>query len=113
MMQYRIKEIIENVGIENPTVMDYNTLCTGVNTAAGLVPNIRFFSKFNLPLDEIKIFQDKCFEEGCTDFVIIETREIYDYEEFEQYIHLGGFEGNIHNSKRPYYYHLYMRKGFR
>ena len=109
-MQYRIRDMVRSTGIVNPTILEYQTASTGVNTVMGIVPNIRYFCDFTIPLDEIDKEQTNCFEKGCADFVIIETREIYDFQEFENYIHLGGYEGNIHDTKRPYYYHLYMNK---
>lgn len=110
LMQYRIRDMIRSTGIDNPALLEYQTASTGVNTVMGTIPNVRYFCDFTIPLDEIDQEQTNCFEEGCADFVIIETREIYDFQEFEKYIHLGGYEGNIHDTKRPYYYHLYMNK---
>ena len=110
LMQYRIKEIIEQSGIDDPGILEYKTPSTGVYTVTGLIPKIRYFCKFNLDLEEMEKEQETCFREACTDFVIIQTKETYDFEEYEQYIHLDGFEGNIHDTKRPYYYHLYQRK---
>lgn len=110
LMQYRIRDMIRSTGIDNPALLEYQTASTGVNTVMGTIPNIRYFCDFTIPLDEIDREQTRCFEEGCADFVIIETREIYDFQEFENYIHLDGYEGNIHDTKRPYYYHLYMNK---
>ena len=112
LMQYQIKNVIEQSGIDDPTVLEYQTPATGVNTVAGLIPHTRFFCSFNLDLDEMEYEQNKCFEEGCSAFVIIQGRETYDYEEYEQYTYLGSFEGNIFDTKRPYYFHLYRRKGF-
>lgn len=110
LMQYQIKERIEQSGISDPTILEYETASTGVNTAAGLIPKNRFFCNFNILLEDMKKDQQTCFEEACADFVIIQTKEIYEFSEYEQYIHLGGYEGNIHDTKRPYYYHLYQRK---
>ena len=110
LMQYKIMEVINEFGMEDPTILEYKTASTGVNTVTGTIPNTRYFCSFTIPLDEMKEEQDRCFEEGCADFVIIETREIYDFQEYDQYIHLGGFEGNIHDTKRPYFYHCYIRK---
>lgn len=109
-MQYKIMEVINEFGMEDPTILEYKTASTGVNTVTGTIPNTRYFCSFTIPLDEMKEEQDRCFDEGCADFVIIETREIYDFQEYDQYIHLGGFEGNIHDTKRPYFYHCYIRK---
>lgn len=68
--QYRAKELIEASGIESPTLMNYQFLDMGVNTAAGLLPAQRFFCGFNLPLDTIAKEQNTCIAEGCTDFIL-------------------------------------------
>ncbi|MBR6088865.1 MAG: glycosyltransferase family 39 protein [Anaerolineaceae bacterium] len=110
LMQYKIWEAIRETGIRDPSVLEYQTASTGVNTVSALVPKIKYFCSFTAPLEDMYAEQDRCFEEECADFVIIQTRETYDFQEYDQYIHLGGYEGNIHDTKRPYYYHLYVSK---
>ena len=74
--QYQAKALIEASGIEDPSLLNYRILDTGVNTAAGLKPSLRFFCDFNLPLEEIRAEQNACLESGCADFVITFMLEI-------------------------------------
>lgn len=68
--QYQALKVIEDSGIENPTLLNYSFLDMGVDTVAGIIPSQRFFCSFNLPLPDIKTEQDACLSKGCTDFVL-------------------------------------------
>ena len=112
LMQYRITEVIKNSHINNPSVLEYKTMATGVNTAAGLVPNIRFFCKFNIPgFDELEQEQDACVKTGCADFLVIESfRDDY-FPEFERYKYIDFFRGNISSNWKTVdsFFYLYER----
>ena len=68
--QYKVKEVIENSGIQDPTILHYGLLDAGFNLPAGLVPQQRFWCSFNLLLPEMNQAQDEYIEQGVTDFVI-------------------------------------------
>ncbi len=92
--QYRAKALIESSGIEDPSLMNYQYLDMGVNTAADLLPTMRFFCGFNLPLKEISEEQNACLDTGCVDFVMTYMLEINspNYELLERFpldFHLG------------------------
>ena len=96
LMQYRIAEVIKNSQIKNPSVLEYKTMATGVNTAAGLVPNTRFFCKFNIPeFDEMVQEQDNCVKTGCSDFLVIESFQDDNFLDFDHYKYINIFRGNI------------------
>lgn len=85
-MQFKARELIEASGIESPTLLNYGFLDMGVNTAAGLIPNQRFFCSFNIPLSDIQKEQDACLKNGCTDFVLTFMLEL-DSENYELLAH--------------------------
>ena len=92
--QYQAKTLIEQSGIEKPSLMNYQYLDMGVNTAADMLPTMRFFCGFNLPLKEISEEQNACLDTGCVDFVMTYMLEIDspNYELLERFpldFHLG------------------------
>lgn len=110
LMQYRIAEVIKNSRFNNPSVLEYKTMATGVNTAAGLVPNTRFFCKFNLQgFDEMEQGQDSCVKKGCADFLVIESFQDDYFLEFDQYKYIDIFRGNISSNWKTIdsYFYLY------
>ena len=110
LMPFKIKDIIEQSGIKDPSILEYKTLATGINTAAGLIPNTRFFCKFNIPLQEMFIEQDNYVANGIPDFIVMESYNEESFTEFERYTHLGVTRGDIRDNNRDYFYHYYIRK---
>lgn len=66
--QFQFAEIINRK--ENVTLLNYGFLDGGFYTAAGIVPNCRFFSNLNIPLPEIMDTQRAFVAEGLVDFVV-------------------------------------------
>ena len=109
LMQYKMKEVIEQSGIENPTLFYYRTLDLGINTTTGMIPNVRYFCLFNVKNQaEMNEEQAACLREGCADFVTAFNVEPDVYPEFEAYEHQGWFVGPTDNNYG--YYHYYTRK---
>ena len=109
LMQYKMKEVIERSGIENPTLLYYRTLDLGINTTAGMIPNVRYFCLFNVNnQSEMNYEQSKCLHEGCVDFVTAFSIDPDVYPEFNAYDHQGWFVGPTDNNYG--YYHYYTRK---
>ncbi len=101
LMQYRIAEVIKNSQIKNPSVLEYKTMATGVNTAAGLIPNIKYFCLFNIPdFIELEQEQDSCVKTGCADFLVIESFRDDIFPEFDQYKYINIFRGNITSNRK-------------
>ncbi len=109
LMQYKMKEVIDQSGIENPTLLYYRTLDLGINTTTGMIPNVRYFCLFNVNnQSEMNEEQSRCLHEGCVDFVTAFSIDPDDYPEFNAYDHQGWFVGPTDNNYG--YYHYYTRK---
>ncbi len=109
LMQYKMKEVIKQSGIENPTLFYYGTLDLGINTAAGIIPNMRYFCGFNnIDIHESIEEQAACLNEGCVDYVTAFTIYPDSYPDFPAYKHAGWFIGPTDTSYG--YYHYYTRK---
>ncbi len=109
LMQFQMKEVIDQSGIENPTLFYYGTLDLGINTTAGTIPNMRYFCGFNnINIQESIEEQANCLNEGCVDFVTVFTIYPDIYPEFPAYEHAGWFIGPTDTSYG--YFHYYTRK---
>ena len=109
LMQNKMKAVIEASGIEDPTVLSYEIGDAGVNTAAGLIPGIRFFCFYNNRRNEtIQKEQQACIDTGCADYIIAFSKFEDDHPEFDAYIYQGWFEGTYDDSSA--YYHYFLRK---
>ena len=90
LLPFRMKEIVEDSGIENPGILHFRILDTGVNTTAGLLPNMKYFCYYNNDhLTETLEQQLQCLEEQCVDFVIEQSSSPYTYRSIETYEHRG------------------------
>ena len=104
--QFKVKEVIERSGIENPTILHYGLLDAGFNLPAGLVPEQRFWCEFNLQLPEMKSEQKESIEQGTTDFVITCHEPLYDADRYELIdIYAGDFDREGNSSL----FYLYQR----
>lgn len=66
--QYKITEYIQQY--ENPSLLNYGCLDTGIYTTTGIVPFARFHHKPNLPKPEIVEEQNLIVNEGLSDFLV-------------------------------------------
>ena len=90
LLPFRMKEIIDDSGIESPSILHFRILDMGVNTAAGLIPNMKYFCYYNNDhLAETLEQQLQCLEEQCVDFVIEQSSSPYTYRSIETYEHRG------------------------
>ena len=105
-MQYKMKAVIENSGIENPTLCYYNKYDSGITTVTGIIPNVRFFCSYNNSLPSADEEKEQCLKTGCSDFIIATSATTEDYPEFELYDHLGSFEGTTDWGYANYHYYL-------
>lgn len=103
--QYQAKRLIEESGIEDPSLMNYQYLDMGVNTAADLLPTMRFFCGFNLPLKDISEEQNACLDTGCVDFVLTYMLEI----DSPNYRLIKQYPLNFHLGKIRPSYNLYQK----
>lgn len=109
LMQFKMKSVIENSGIENPTLFYYRKYDAGITTVTGIIPNLRYFCSYNnKALAAADMEQDRCIREGCSDFIITRSGTTEDYPEFDLYDHLGSFEGTTDWGYANYHY--FMRK---
>lgn len=110
MFQFQMKKIIEDSGIENPTVFCYHVLDVGVNTVAGLIPNLRFFCEFNFEnRTDYEEEQARYVEEQIPDFIIARTKHEDDYPTFDNYEFRGSITGMADQIMQ--YFHYYTRAG--
>lgn len=68
--QYQVNEVIKNSGIISPSLLNYGFLDGGFYTATGIVPNVKYFYKSNVPLDDIMQQQNIYINDGQVDFII-------------------------------------------
>ena len=110
LMQYQVRDFIEQSGIEQPMLMNYLILDSGVNTVAGLLPDLRFFCNFNIDnLPEVPAEWETCLRNQCVDFIITYTEEEYGYNpRFDSYHHVGVYPVPT-EADRTEYAQLYMR----
>ena len=71
LFQYQFAGTIEESGIENPTMLNYNCLDAGLYTVAGVYPDCRWFQTQTLPTDMVYEAQYGYMREGRTDFVLV------------------------------------------
>ncbi|MDR2574436.1 MAG: hypothetical protein LBC94_08890 [Desulfovibrio sp.] len=71
--QYRFAEIINQ--IPKATLLNYDFLDGGFYTAAGIVPNTKYFCRLNLNAPEMLKEQRRLVEEGVYDFVVCRSEE--------------------------------------
>ena len=72
--QYQFAEIINQK--ENATLLNYGFLDGGFYTAAGIVPDTRFFCYLNIPLDDVMDTQRAVVREGKVDFVVTRSYKL-------------------------------------
>ena len=106
IFQYQMKEIIEKSGNTDPKVLAYGIGDPGVNTVAGLIPNMRFFCNYlNERLAEISEEQKACIDSRCVDYIITTSKWEDRYPQFETYDHKGCIVGL--GDDALVYYHYY------
>lgn len=67
---YHFTDIIENSGIENPTLINMGCFDAGLYTTCGIVPTCRFFQTQTIKLSEVEEVQNDFIKNGRTDFVL-------------------------------------------
>jgi hypothetical protein len=74
MMQYRFAAIV--AGARSATLLNYGTLDCGLYTVSGIVPNVRFFEKQNIPNAAFSGLaeQKKYIRDTKTDYVLVRAR---------------------------------------
>ena len=108
LMQYKMKAVIENSGIENPTLFYYNKYDSGITTVTGIIPNVRYFCSYNNVISAANKEKEECVRTGCSDFIIVTSATTEKYPEFTLYDHLGSFEGTTDWGYANY--HIFIRK---
>ncbi|MBR6569233.1 MAG: hypothetical protein IKK75_02155 [Clostridia bacterium] len=76
-MQHRIAALIE----DGASLLNYGFMDAGFYTAAGVVPEVKYFHRTNVPLEEMVTEQNRYVEEGVTDYVV--TRQEMELERYE------------------------------
>lgn len=105
--QYKMKAVIEQSGIRQPTILFYNMGDAGINTVSELIPNLRFFCYYHNPnLEDMVKEQRECIENQCADFIVTFAKNERFYPRFETYEHTGYFMG-VREEGYPYY-HYYV-----
>ena len=72
-MQYQFAAYINEV--EGATLLNYGFMDAGFYTAAGIVPNVKYFQENNVPLQEMRDEQNRYLEEALCDFVVTRGNE--------------------------------------
>ena len=105
--QYKMKTVIEQSGIKQPTILYYNMGDGGINTVSGLIPDLRFFCYYHNPnLNDMVTEQRECIKNQCADFIVAYAKNERFYPRFETYEHVGYFMG-VREEGYPYY-HYYV-----
>ncbi|WP_074755234.1 hypothetical protein [Butyrivibrio fibrisolvens] len=93
MWLYHFTDIIENSGIENPTLINMGCFDAGLYTTCGIVPTCRFFQTQTIKISDVGDVQGDFIRNGRTDFVLIRDNmpehiddhyELITSEEWEQ-----------------------------
>ena len=109
MFQYKMKSIIERSGREQASILHYEIGDSGVNTTAGLIPDIKYFCYYNNDeFSEIKEEQERCIKQQCADYIIARTKFENFYPKFETYDHAGAIVGM--GDLNLEYFHYYTPK---
>lgn len=102
----QMSEIINDSGIEKPTLLTVNRLDCGLYTTCDIIPNIRWFQTqtFNnsLPFDE----QQRYIKEGIVDFVFVQD-SIPEYI-YDNYVQV--FETPWYSEKTDKMYYLFQKR---
>ncbi len=61
---------------ENATMLNYGFLDGGFYFASDIVPNCYYFCRLNLPLQEMRVEQDRYVREGLVDFVVTKNADL-------------------------------------
>lgn len=110
--QFKMRSIIEQSGIDNPSVLCLYIGDVGVNTVAGLIPGIRYFCDYHNPFfAEIAEEQSKCIQNQCADFLITQNFYQITPPEFETYEYKGTFSGVFNDYYSKYHYYVPARHG--
>lgn len=67
---YHFVDIIENSGIENPTLINMGCFDAGLYTTCGIVPTCRFFQTQTIKISDVGEVQNDFIKNGKTDFVL-------------------------------------------
>ena len=67
-MQYRFAAIMAET--PNASMLNYGFMDAGFYTAAGVVPQVKYFHQTNVPLQEMLTEQRRYVEEGLCDYVV-------------------------------------------
>ncbi len=70
LVQYQFAEIINET--EDATLLNYGFMDGGFYTAAGIVPNCKYFTGLNIDISEIPDTQDEYVNNGWVDYVVTE-----------------------------------------
>ena len=111
---FKLKNMIDVFGVPDPKVLHYKTMETGLNTVAGLLPNVKHFCSYNM--DELKeqfIEQEACIASGCADFIIMDADHILaetDIPDFDHYSYIDFIEGNTRTTPGTFFYHVWRKK---
>ena len=84
-MQHRMAQVIRQT--PDATLLNYGFMDAGFYTAAGLVPEVKYFHQTNVPLQEMKDEQIRYIEEGLCDYVI--TRGLQPESIHERYVEIA------------------------
>lgn len=80
--QYKLAEYINNSGIENPVIINYKNIDSGVYWLTNTYPPARFSCGFNLNLPEIEEMYTEYIEGQKADFIVVENED-YHFEGYK------------------------------
>lgn len=108
LWMYQFADIIEDSGIENPTLLNMRCLDSGLYTVTGIVPTCRFFQTQTIRLDDVEIEQDKVVRSGQVDFIV--AKDLEPAHVYEQYELVARTQFDNNNDGDPSTYYLYEKK---
>ena len=68
---YHFTDVVDNSGIENPTLINMGCFDAGLYTTCGIVPSCRFFQTQTIKISDIGDVQGEFIVAGKTDFVLV------------------------------------------
>lgn len=104
---FKYKEIIDNSGIHDPTLINIGCFDSGLYTVTGIVPNCYFYQTQTIHLDAVGKVQSSDIHSGKADFII--SRDTNPYGTEEHYKLISSDIQETDSSEHKYYLYEKVR----
>ena len=102
--QYQMSEIIKNSGIEDPAIIHYGMVDSGIYMLTGEYPPCKYFGYYSIKLDETEQTNHEYIDEGKADFIVackpLENPSKFKIVYSEDYKFYDGYEPTLYLYQR-------------